>query len=146
MKKIIISLVMVLTAFASAFAGEENIDQRVVKAFGKEFTKAKDVKWSVEAHLYKATFTYRDNIISAYYDKNARLISVIRHMLSTDLPYHLQRELKEYYSDYWVTNLFEMTKENAISYHVVLKNAAETIILSSSDEQSWEIFKQFENQ
>ena len=146
MKKIIISLVMVLTAFASAFAGDENIDQRVIKAFSKAFTKAKDVKWFVENNLYKATFTNDNKTISAYYDKNARLLSVIRYMLSTELPYHLQGELKDYYNEYWVTNLFEMSKDGVTSYHVILKNAAETIILSSSEGKGWEIFKQFENQ
>jgi len=47
MKKIIISLVMVLTVAASAFAGDEKIDQRVSKAFQKEFSAAQDAVWSV---------------------------------------------------------------------------------------------------
>src|SRR6185503_8763753 len=102
MKKIIISLVMVFTAIASAFAGEENIDQHVIKVFSKQFAGAKDVKWSIENDLYKATFVYRGKSVSAFYDKKAHQVGVTRYILSTELPYHLQRDLREYYNEYWV--------------------------------------------
>lgn len=145
MKKILISLVMVLTAAASAFAGDETIDQRITKAFNREFAVAKDARWTVENDVYKVSFSYYDRNISAIYDKKGHLLGVIRYMLSTELPYHLQKELKEYYNDYWAINLFELSKENSTSYHVVLKNAKETIIISSNDENNWEMFHQSKN-
>jgi hypothetical protein len=145
MKNLIISLVMVLTAAASAFAADIKVDQRISKAFQKEFSAAKDATWSVESNVYKVTFNYYEKTISAYYDKKGNLIAVTRYMLSTDLPYYLQKELKEYYNEYWLVNLFELSKENGTSYHVVLKNAEETIILSSSENNSWELFNHFKN-
>ena len=145
MKKIIISLVMVFTVAASAFAGDEKIDQRVSKAFQKEFSAAQNAVWSVQNNMYKVTFSYYDRTISAFYDKKGYLLGVTRYMLSTELPYYLQKELKEYYNEYWVTNLFELSNENGTSYHVVLQNAEETLILSSSEQNNWELFNHYKN-
>ncbi len=145
MKKIIISLVMVFTVAASAFAGDEKIDQRVAKAFQKEFSAAQDAKWSVNKNVYQVTFRYYDRTISAFYDKKGYLLGVSRYMLSTELPYYLQKELKEYYNNYWVVGLFELSNENGTSYHVTLKNAEETVILSSTKENTWELYNQYKN-
>lgn len=146
MKKIILSLVMVITVAASAFAGDETIDKRIAKAFNKEFAAAKDPVWSViENNVYKVTFSFYDRNISAFYDKKGYLIGVTRYMLSTELPYYLQKELKEYYNDYWVVNLFELSKESGTSYHVILKNAAKTIVLSSNENNNWELFNHHRN-
>jgi hypothetical protein len=145
MKKIIISLVMVFTVAASAFAGDEKIDQRVSKAFQKEFSAAQNAMWSVQNNMYKVTFSYYDRTISAFYDKKGYLLGVTRYMLSTELPYYLQKELKEYYNEYWVTNLFELSNENGTSYHVVLQNAEETLILSSNEQNNWELFNHYKN-
>ena len=146
MKKIIISLVMVFTAAASAFAGNEPIDQKVSKAFQKEFSAAQDAIWTVNKNFYQVTFTYYDRTISAFYDKKGYLMGVSRYMLSTELPYYLQKELKEYYNNYWLVSLFELSKENGTSYHVTLKNAGETIVLSSSENNNWELFNHSRNE
>jgi len=145
MKKIIISLVMVLTVAASAFAGDEKIDQRVSKAFQKEFSAAQDAVWSVQDNGYKVTFSYYDRTISAFYDKKGFLLGVTRYMLSTELPYYLQKELKEYYNEYWIANLFELSNENGTSYHVVLQNAKGTLTLSSSEQNNWELYNSYKN-
>jgi len=145
MKKIIISLVMVLSVAASAFAGEENIDQHVTKAFEKEFSAAQNATWTITNNVYQVTFSYYDKMISAFYDKKGNLLGVSRYMLSTELPYYLQKELKEYYKDYWIVGLFEMSKERRTNYYVTLKNAEETVILSSTGQNGWEIYNQYKN-
>jgi len=66
-------------------------------------------------------------------------------MLSTELPYYLQKELKEYYNEYWIANLFELSNENGTSYHVVLQNAKGTLTLSSSEQNNWELYNSYKN-
>ena len=145
MKKIIILLVMVFTVAASAFAGDEKIDKKVSKAFQKEFAAAQNAIWSVNKNFYQVTFNYYDKTISAFYDKKGYLLGVTRYMLSTDLPYYLQKELKEYYNDYWVTNLFELSNESGTRYFVTLQNSDRTLVLSSKEQNSWELFNQSKN-
>ena len=139
MKKTILSLLLVITIVASAFASEEIIDKNVINAFNKEFSAAQNVKWTAEKNYYKATFTYYDKTILAIYDKKAYLLGVVRNLLVTDLPYYLQKELKEYYSDYWVIDLFELSNEKGTSYHATLKNSSEKVVVSSSEHNSWEV-------
>ena len=145
MKKIIISLVTVFTVTADAFARDENIDEKIAKAFEKDFSAVQDARWSVKNNVYQVTFNYYDKTISAIYDKKGYLLGVTRYMLSTELPYYLQKKLKEYYNDYWVANLFELSNENGTSYHVTLQNAKETPVLSSSGENTWELYNQYRN-
>jgi hypothetical protein len=145
MKKIIISLVIVFTLGLSAFAGDEIIDQKVSKAFQKEFSTAQDAAWSVKNNIYQVTFSYNSRTISAFYDKKGNLLGVTRYMLSTELPYYLQKELKAYYNDYWVANLFELSNENSTSYYVTLQNAEETLVLSSNQQNGWELYNQYKN-
>jgi len=66
-------------------------------------------------------------------------------MISTELPYYLQKELKEYYNEYWIVSLFELSKDSGTSYHAVLKNAEETIVISSSENNNWELFNHHKN-
>ena len=136
---------MVFTVAASAFAGDKNIDEKITKAFEKEFSAAQGATWSVKNDVYQVTFNYYDRTISAFYDKKGSLLGVTRYMLSTDLPYYLQKELKEYYTEYWVTDLFELSNENGTSYFVTLKNSAETVVLSSNTQNGWELFNQYKN-
>lgn len=139
------SLVMVFTVAASAFAGDENINEKIVKAFKKEFSVAQDATWSVKNNVYQVTFNYYDRIISAYYDKKGYLLGVSRNLLSTELPYYLRKELKEYYKEYWIANLFELSNENGTSYFVTLRNSTETKVLSSNAQNGWELFNQYKN-
>ncbi|TAL46139.1 MAG: hypothetical protein EPN92_06610 [Chitinophagaceae bacterium] len=146
MKKIMIILAMIVTVATSAFAGEEKIDQKVVEAFKKEFTGASEESWLVKKNVYQVSFTYNGRKISAFYDKKGYLLGVTRYILSTDLPYFLQKELKEYYEEYWVTGLFELSNEEGTSYYVTLQNADSKIILSSKEQNSWEFFNEYKNQ
>ena len=136
---------MVFTVAASAFAGDGNIDEKISKAFQKEFRAAQNPVWSVQNNMYKVTFSYYDKTISAFYDKKGYLLGVTRFILSTELPYFLQKELKQYHSEYWIANLFELSNENGTSYHVVLQNAKETMILSSSEQNNWELYNAYKN-
>ena len=45
MKKMIVTLAIAISTL-SAFANDENVNQKVLDAFKTEFTTAKDVEWS----------------------------------------------------------------------------------------------------
>ena len=52
MKKIIIMLAITISSLA-VFAGEENVNNKVLNAFSKEFAGAKDVKWTTNSTFSK---------------------------------------------------------------------------------------------
>ena len=131
MKKMILTLAIAVTTF-SAFAGEENVNQKVLDAFKTEFITAKDVEWTVTKDYYKATFVYNERYVFAYYSENGELMGMTRYLSPLDLPMALQNSLKKNYEDYWVSDLFEAVKGDDTYYYVTLEDADTKVVLRSS--------------
>jgi hypothetical protein len=138
MKKMILTLVIAVTTL-SAFANDENVNQKVLDAFKTEFSTAKEVEWSVGTNYYKATFNYNGKYVFAYYNENGELLGLTRYLSPSDLPLTLQNNLKKNYEGYWVSDLFEASKDNATNYYITLENADTKIVLKSS-ENNWETY------
>ncbi|NOT52535.1 MAG: hypothetical protein HOP10_14795 [Chitinophagaceae bacterium] len=140
MKKMILSLAIAFTTL-SAFAGEENVNQKVLNAFRNEFTNASQVEWTVSDDYYKASFIYNDNYVFAYYNTDGELLGMTRYISTTDLPIHLQMNLKKKYNSYWVSDLFEVAKNDVTSYYITVENADTRIVLKSTGGSEWSVFK-----
>ena len=134
----ILTLVIAITTLG-AFANDENVNQKVLDAFKTEFTTAKDVEWSVGSNYYKATFNYNGKYVFAYYNENGELLGITRYLSPSDLPLTLQNNLKKNYEGYWVSDLFEASKDDATNYYITLENADTKIVLKSS-ENRWDIY------
>jgi hypothetical protein len=53
----------------------------------------------------------------------------------------LQSNLRKDYSDYWVSDLFEVVKNGRTEYYVTLENADKKIVLQSSGSNEWEEYR-----
>ena len=139
MKKIIIILAVAissLTAFAS-----ENVNSNVLTSFNKEFAGAKDVQWTTASNYYKASFVFNDQFVSAFYQLDGELIATSRNISSLELPINLQTSLKKKYSQYWISDLFEISNNEGTSYYITLDNADSKLVLKSSGNGKWDVFK-----
>lgn len=134
----ILTLVIAVTTL-SAFAKDENVNQKVLDAFKTEFSTAKEVEWSVGADFYKATFNYNGKYVFAFYNEEGELLGLTRYLSPSDLPLALQNNLKKNYEGYWVSDLFEASKDDATNYYITLENADTKIVLKST-ENSWNTF------
>ena len=143
MKKILTVLAIMITVTTTAFAGEK-IDQKVLDAFQKEFAGAKDATWQERNNFYEVTFEYNGERVFAFYNSKAELICVTRYILSTELPFYLQKSLKKNYADFWITDLFELSNEEGMSYYITLQNADNKIILESKDHSNWKLFREYQ--
>jgi len=142
MKKMILTLAIALSslgAFAgNAFGdtrtadGEENVSPRVLDAFKSEFTTAKEVAWTVSEQYYKAAFTYNNKHVFAYYNQDGELLALTHYLSPDDLPLALFNSLKKNYSEYWISDLFEVAKSDGTVYYVTVENADTKIILKAS--------------
>jgi hypothetical protein len=141
MKKIIVTLAIAISSL-SAFAGEESIAPKVLDAFKNEFISAKEVEWTAGADYYKATFTYNDRHVFAFYNADGELLALTRNISSSDLPLNLQSDLKkENYTTYWISDLFEAAKDGITEYYVTLENAGTKIVLKSTNGSEWNTYK-----
>lgn len=148
MKKSILSLALILMiGIGSSFANKiENVNQKVISSFQKDFANAKDVKWESGKEYVKATFTLNGQILFAYYSENGDMLAMTRNITSSQLPITLLNDLKKDYSSFWITDLFEMAAGNETAYYVTLEGADSIIVLKSTDASTWEQFKKEKKQ
>lgn len=143
MKKIMLVWALMLTVgLSSSFANfTETVSQQVVNAFKKDFADAQNVSWEVSKTFAKATFKMNDQVLYAYYSKEAELTAVTRNILSEQLPINLLTSLKKGYGAYWISDLFELAAGGSTSYYVTVQDGEQQLILRSSGSASWEVFK-----
>lgn len=125
-----------------AFAGEGNtVSSEVLNAFNKEFTNATEVQWTEADNYYRANFVFNGQYISAFYSMEGELMGLTKNISSLDLPVKLQTGLKKNYSNYWISDLFEMSNNDGTRYFITVESADTKIILQSTDYNSWTVFK-----
>jgi hypothetical protein len=140
MKKLIVAAAMIVSL--SAFAKEERkVSPKVLNAFNTEFTTAQQVEWTVSSDYYRADFDMNGQKVSAYFNEDGDLMGITRNISSAQLPVSLQNSLKKNYSNYWISNLFEVAKNNGTSYYVTMEDGEKKIVLNSTAGSDWSIFK-----
>ena len=138
MKKMIMLVAMVFTLSTMyAFTGEEAVSKQAVNNFKTEFKGATEANWTTGKNFYKVTFTLSDQKLYAYYNMEGDFIAVSRYISSIQLPLTLQTGLKNDYSKYWISDLFEMADKQGTTYYVTLENADAKIVLQSTDGKNW---------
>ena len=140
MKKIFLLLAITISTL-SAFAGEKEIDPKVLEAFKNEFAAAKEVSWTATADFYKAEFVFNHQHVSAFYSIEGELMGLSRYITSFDLPLNLQAGLKKSYSDFWISDLVEVTKSNSTTYYITLDSADTQIVLKAGSGETWNVYK-----
>ena len=124
----------------ATFAGEENINKKVLNAFSQQFASAKDVKWTANDTYYKASFVFNGQYVYAFYELNGELKALTRNISSVDLPMTLQTSLKKYTGS-WISDLFEISNNDGTNYYITMENAGSKIVLKSSSAGNWNVFK-----
>jgi hypothetical protein len=68
-------------------------------------------------------------------------MAVTRYISSIQLPLNLQSNLKKSYSNYWISDLFEIASNDGTAYYVTLENADTKIVLKSTGGTDWSVFE-----
>jgi hypothetical protein len=143
MNKLFLSIATMLMMGVSAFAAnnEEIVNQQAVRAFKKDFANASNIIWEQKDTYTKATFSLNGQVLHAYYTTNGDLQAVVRNITSDQLPISLLTELKkEYASEYWITDLFEIAADDQTTYYMTLENGEKRIVLKSQGANFWSVF------
>ena len=143
MKKTIITAVLfIATAFSAAFANEGTpLSAEIATSFNKEFTNAQNVNWINKDAQSIASFTWNNQILHAYYSQDGQLNLVMHNILSDNLPVMLLGELKNNYTGYWISDLYEAVTNGHSSYYATIENADQKMTLKSEAAKSWDVVK-----
>jgi hypothetical protein len=130
------------TSGTNAIANANGVTRLVSTSFKQDFKNAQVLSSEVHNKFTKLTFRANDMILSAFYGDNGKLIAVVRNILSSQLPTDLMLDLKKNYSDFWITELFELNSDGQTGYYVALENADTKLILRSNSDNTWEVYQQ----
>ena len=141
MKSLFILLTALFSFFAkSSYAGTTDVTPVVLRSFQQSFGKQNNVEWSVMDQLYKANFTFNGQNVTAYFNTDGEMVAVTHPIVSTELPITLQARLKKDYTNYWITDLFEVVKSD-VEYYITLENADTKVILKASPATGWSVYQ-----
>jgi len=143
MKFLLVTLISVLSLVnTKAQASDDvNVSAAVLASFHSAFKNASDVKWKTSGDYYKADFVVNEQYVTAYYDDNASLVAVTRNINSYQLPVTLQTKLKASYEKCWISDLFELSDENGVSYYVTVENGDTKMTLKSANASDWNVYQ-----
>lgn len=144
--KQITTFALALLVSLSSFANPDDSARGDIRtSFRKDFQNAQIMNTEVRKGFTKLTFRMNEVIMFAYYSENGELLAVTRNILSSQLPTSLLMSLKNDYSGYWITELFELTGDDGNSYYVSLENADGKVVLRSNGD-SWEEYSKAKKQ
>lgn len=136
----LLAVIMTTTTFAKNI-DDDNVNKKVLTAFNQKFVQASDIKWHTTENYVEAAFRMNEQFMVAYFSESGELLGLSRNLLVNQLPMNLQAAVKKNYKSSWVTELFELAKENETTYYATLENADQKVSLKSVDGNSWTTYK-----
>jgi len=105
-----------------------NISSSVKKRFQQDFGSFAVVQWEKSGSYAKATFYRNGSAVSAWYNKDAKLVGTSSARSFSDMPGNARQKINSFYSDYYVVSVqgFDSARGNR-------PNGAQTWLVELSD-------------
>lgn len=133
MKKTFVALLAFLAVGISAsFAGELPVDPKILSAFEKEFSFAKNVKWEVKGPFTQVNFSLNEQGIVAWYNEEAELVSTARNLLYNQLPLSVIKSLENDYADASLFGIVEINRDGETFYHIRADKKNKKLLLKAT--------------
>ena len=134
MKKIVVTLLALLTiGITVTLAGPAtNVDPKILSAFQKEFSFAKNVKWETEGNLARVVFLLNDQGITAWYNSDAELVTTARNILYNQLPISVMRSLDKEYSGADILGITEISRNEETYYQIRADKQGKKLLLKAN--------------
>ena len=131
MKKIILSVALLVSIVAGAAVTPAEVNEKVLKAFNETFTLAKDVVWQEYEDYYQANFKQDEIQMRAQYDEEGELLKTIRYYGEKQLFPNIVSKLKKKYANKEVFGVTETTSSDEVSFVITIKDAKNWYVVKS---------------
>jgi len=120
MKKTFSALLAFLIIGISAVMANErpDVNPKILSAFQKEFSFAKNAKWEVKGNLTQVNFLLNDQGVSAWYNSDAELVTTARNILYNQLPISVIRTLEKEYAGAEFFGITEVSRNDETYYQI----------------------------
>ena len=121
MKKIIVSLSLLLSAgLTQAFAAPEP-DQKVLDGFKLEFPAAEQVSWSTQEEYEKAIFVMAGRRVVAFFSREGILEGSMCNIFFDQLPLMVMTAVQKRFNDAIIVDVREVSNSEGTSYRLRLE-------------------------
>jgi hypothetical protein len=134
MKKTFVTLFAFLTVGISvslAYPGS-GVDPKILSAFQKEFSFAKNAKWEEEGNLARVNFSFNDQAITAWYNSDGELITTARIIFYNQLPISVIRSLDKEYADAAILVITEINRNGETNYQILSERKGKKYLLKAN--------------
>ena len=134
MKKTFLSLLAFLIIGITAVMASEraDVDPKILSAFQKEFSFAKNAKWELKGNLTQVNFLLNDLGVTAWYNSDAVLVTTARNILYNQLPISVIRTLEKEYAGADFIGITEVSRNNETYYQVRADEKNKKFLLKAS--------------
>lgn len=134
MKKTFVTLFALLTIGITASIADPgtNVDPRILSAFQKEFSFAKNVRWQEEGTLARVNFFLNDQMVSAWYNSDAQLVTTARNILYHQVPISVMRSLDKAYEGTDILAITEISRNDETYYQIRVDKKGKKYLLKAS--------------
>jgi len=134
MKKTFVTLFTLFTIgiTVSLAASGSNVDPKILSAFQKEFSFAKNVKWEEEGNLTRVNFSLNDQGIIAWYNSDGQLITTARNILYHQLPISVMRSLDKEYAGAGIFGIVEISRNEETWYQIQAEKKGKKYLLKAN--------------
>ena len=134
MKKTFVTLFTLLTIGITVALADPitNVDPKILSAFQKEFSFAKNARWEEEGSLTRVIFSLNDQGIIAWYNSDAELVTTARNILYNQLPISVMRSLDKEYEGADIFGIVEISRNNETYYQIRADKKNKKLLLKAS--------------
>jgi len=143
MKKTFLSLLAFLIIGTTAVMASERTDvhPKILSAFQKEFSFAKNAKWEVKGNLTQVIFLLNDQGVSAWYNSDAELLTTARIILYSQLPISVIRTLEKEYAGAEFPGITEISRNDETYYQIRANKKNKKFLLKASPSGNISVLK-----
>jgi len=120
MKKIMMIASLLLGAVTFAGTPTE-VNEKVLNAFKRTFTTAKDVVWYEYGDSYTVNFKQADIKTRVNYDKNGNLLESYRYYFEEQLSPHIVSKLRKKFPEKKIFGITERSTDNDMAFYIMLE-------------------------
>ena len=133
MKKTFVTLFTLLTIGITVALADPitKVDPKVLSAFQKEFSFAKNARWEEEGNLTRVIFSLNDQGIVAWYNSDAELVTTARNILYNQLPISVMRSLDKAYEGADVFGIVEISRNDETYYQMRVDKKGKKFLLKA---------------
>jgi hypothetical protein len=115
----IISILLFTLLFSITHAqsiDSKNIPQKVKYKFKSVYSKAINVKWTIENSLYEASFTSGKKKMSVNLDEDGKIVETETETQISNIPVEIRESVAKDYPKYKITEATKIEKSGMVTY------------------------------